>query len=102
MSTTRRYVRRSRAQWEELIERQLDSGLSAPKFCKQAGISYQSFMTWRIKLNTSESTSSVSPKFVELTTPSQVEQPNNSSPIVTEWHVELDLGNGMQLRIAQR
>ena len=101
-TTTRRYIRRSREQWAEFIELQPGSGLSAPKFCEQAGVSYQSFMAWRKKLNTPESSSSDSPKFVELTTPRQTEQPNDSSPTGGEWQVELDLGNGIQLRIAQR
>ena len=43
MSAPRKYIRRSRQQWSELIELQPGSGLSVPKFCEQAGVSYQSF-----------------------------------------------------------
>jgi len=102
MSTaTRRYTRRSREQWAELIELQPGSGLSAPKFCEQAGVSYQSFMAWRKKLSASETQSSGLPQFVELTTPDRPTESDQSTS-TSEWRVELDLGHGMQLRIAQR
>ena len=102
MSTsTRRYNRRTPEQWAELIELQPSSGLSAPKFCEQAGVSYQSFMAWRKKLSTPETKSSDSPKFVELTAPNNSTELQSTAP-TSDWQVELDLGNGMQLRIAQR
>ena len=47
MSTTRKYVRRSRQQWAELIGQQPGSGLNVSQFCKQEGVSYQSFQSWR-------------------------------------------------------
>lgn len=100
-TTTRRYIRRSREQWAELIELQPGSGLSAPKFCEQAGVSYQSFMAWRKKLSTPETQSSDSPDFVELTASGNSTELQRTAP-TSEWQVELDLGNGIQLRIAQR
>lgn len=99
MSSTRRYVRRSRQQWSELIELQPGSGLSIPKFCDQAGVSYQSFMAWRKKLEIPVSSSIDSPQFVELTSPDN--DVNDSTPIIP-WQVELDLGHGVRLRLAQR
>ena len=102
MSTsTRRYIRRSREQWAEFIELQPSSGLSAPKFCEQAGVSYQSFMAWRKKLSMPEAKSSESPKFIELTASSNATELQSTAP-TGQWQVELDLGNGIQLRIAQR
>ena len=102
MSTTRKYIRRTRQQWKELIELQPGSELSPPKFCEQAGVSYQSFMAWRKKLSTANSQSTHSPQFVELTAPINTTAHSESMGVVNEWHVELDLGNGIQLRIAQR
>lgn len=100
MSTTRRYIRRSRQQWIELIELQPGSGLSAPKFCEQAGVSYQSFMAWRKKIKTPQKETANSPKFIELTAPEK--SMIQGEPLsVSQWQVELDLGNGIQLRIAQ-
>ena len=100
MSTSRQYIRRSRAQWEELVELQLSSGLSAPKFCEEAGVSYQSFMSWRKKFATREVNSNDSPKFIELTTPDNIAESEHSTSS-SQWQVELDLGHGIQLRIAQ-
>lgn len=101
MSTTRKYIRRTRQQWKELIELQPGSELSPPKFCEQAGVSYQSFMAWRKKLETPNTQSTQPPQFVELTAPVNTTAPGESMS-VSEWQVELDLGNGIQLRIAQR
>ena len=101
MSTTRKYIRRSRQQWVELIELQPGSGLSAPKFCEQAGVSYQSFMGSRKKLETPDIKPAQPPQFVELTAPNNTKL-QNESIAANEWQVELDLGNGIQLRIAQR
>ena len=102
MSTSRRYIRRSRQQWAELIELQPGSGLSAPKFCEQAGVSYQSFMAWRKKIESPKADVNDTPSFVELTTPSHPIIQSESMAVVREWQVELDLGHGIQLRIAQR
>lgn len=100
MSTSRQYIRRSRAQWEELIELQLGSGLSAPKFCEKAGVSYQSFMSWRKKISTPQIGSNDSSKFIELTAPDNIAESEHSNSS-SQWQVELDLGHGIQLRIAQ-
>ena len=79
MSTFRQYIRRCRAQWEELIELQLSSGLSAPKFCEKAGVSYQSFMSWRKKISTPEIRLTDSSKFIELTTPDNIAESEHST-----------------------
>ena len=101
MSTTRSYIRRTRQQWKELIELQPGSELSPPKFCEQAGVSYQSFMAWRKKLKMPDTQSTHPPQFVELTAPVNTPVDSESMGVVSEWQVELDLGNGIQLRIAQ-
>lgn len=99
-ATTRRYIRRSRTQWAELIELQPGSGLSIPKFCEKAGVSYQCFMAWRKKLSAPESQATKSPAFVELTASGNGTDPERSVS-TSQWQVELDLGHGIQLRIAQ-
>ena len=101
MSTTRSYIRRTRQQWKELIELQPGSELSPANFCEQAGVSYQSFMAWRKKLETPNAQPTQPPQFVELTAPVNTTV-HSESMAVREWQVELDLGNGIQLRIAQR
>lgn len=85
-------VRRSHEQWQEIVEQYQSSELSAPKFCAEHGISYASFSKWRHRLSNATEQSSARPAFVELTSP-PVPQ--------TQWHIELDLAPGIQLRIAQ-
>ena len=88
--------RRSARQWQELVDQQLASGLSAPHFCKENNLGYPSFSAWRKRLTQSTEDASVSPAFVELTTPQKQTTSNPGA-----WKVELDLGSGMCLRIAQ-
>jgi len=101
MVTARKYIRRSQQQWSELIELQPESGLSIPKFCEQAGVSYQSFMAWRKRITIPEQRKSQSPEFVELTSPEHTAAAHQP-PSANHWQVELELGDGIQLRIAQR
>lgn len=101
MSTSRR-PRRSAAQWQQLVTEQTASGLSAPTFCSQNDLPYASFIQWRRRLSTSKpakssvpSSSPVASRFIELTTPpAPTETPER-------WLIELDLGAGVRLRIAQ-
>lgn len=100
MSNPRRKPRQSAARWQSVIDRQLTSGLSAPQFCIQHDITYQSFMRWRKKLQSDpvEMASVDShPDFVELTAPDSLPPVVTASP----WHIELDLAPGVQLRIAR-
>ncbi|WP_225316930.1 MULTISPECIES: IS66 family insertion sequence element accessory protein TnpA [Marinobacter] len=41
---------RTEEQWRALVDQQRNSGLSAPKFCKQENIGYASFCNWRKRL----------------------------------------------------
>jgi len=91
-----RSPRRSAKQWQELIDQQLASGLSAPHFCKENNLGYPSFSAWRKRLTQSTNNASVPPAFVELTTPQK-----QTTPSPPAWTVELDLGSGVCLRIAQ-
>ena len=101
MSTTRKYVRRSRQQWAELIELQPGSGLNVSQFCKQAGVSYQSFQNWRKKLETQVTKTDSASGFIELTAPSSSVSDTRTDES-SHWLIELDLGDGLQLRIARQ
>ena len=96
-----RRPRRSATQWQQLIDQQASSGLSAKAFCEQQDIAYTSFINWRRHLGEeSAATPAVGsqlPEFVELTTPANRSGSSASGP----WIVELDLGAGIRLRIAQ-
>ncbi len=107
MSSTRR-PRRSAAQWQHLVSQQATSGLSAPIFCDRHDLSYASFMQWRRRLRQGEPAVEGEPtgapqerlaaqsmSFIELTAPSEL------CGRTERWLIELDLGSGVQLRIAQ-
>lgn len=96
-----RRLRRTAAQWHNIVEAQLASGLSAPKFCQAQSISYPSFMNWKKKL-TSEMVSSTEkalPTFIELTPDPDEAVPVAHTPDSHALNIELDLGAGIQLRI---
>ena len=107
MSSTRR-PRRSAAQWQRLVLQQAMSGLAAPAFCDRHDLSYASFVQWRRRLRQGEPPVEAEPtaapveplskqstSFIELTAPSELIGGTE------RWLIELDLGSGMQLRIAQ-
>ena len=88
--------RRNATQWQVIIDSFYQSGLSAPQFCRQESIVYQSFMNWKKRLSPDSDiervTELVEPSFIELT--QDEDQPS-------QWQIELDLAPGVQLRIAR-
>lgn len=98
-------VRRSATEWQQLVDEQITSGLSVAAFCRQHGIVYQSFMNWRrrareqlLDMDSSNTRDAQPlPPFIELSSPaSSPERPASA------WLVELDIGDGLQLRIGRR
>jgi len=91
------YARRTPEQWQALVADQKESRLSAPDYCKQNEIAYASFSKWRTKLKptTEMDAQNKSTPFVELTAK---DNEINHDP---QWHIELDLAPGVQLRIAR-
>ena len=85
--STRRRIRRSEAEWQRLINEQSDSGQTQAAFCAANGISVASFQNWRRRL---AAEASPAPWF-ELGT---LAQQGTSA-----WDIELDLGDGVCLRL---
>jgi len=90
----------SKSEWQRLIEEQAASGLTQKAFCEQAGIAVATFGYWKRKLRDEGSFRSDEPAdpqrvtlddWTELTPPSPGPGPG--------WHIELDLGNGLCLRL---
>ena len=79
-------VRRSEAEWQEIVSRWRKSGLKARPFCRREQIELSSFLRWQRKLDASSDGSS----FVPVTT-------NSSSPSPARA-LEISLPNGCQLR----
>ncbi len=76
-------VVRSPAEWRALMADYEASGLTQVKFCQSRGVSRKTFQSWRRRLGLTGTT-----PFVELT-----------PPLVGSWDVELELGDGMVLRV---
>jgi len=91
------YTRRTPKQWQALVADQKASQLSAPEYCKQHDIAYASFSKWRTKLKPADRMDEQfkPAPFVELTA---TEKEIIHKP---QWHIELDLAPGVQLRIAR-
>ena len=99
--------RRSAKDWQTLIHQQARSELSAKDFCTQHDLGYQSFQNWKSKLAsqapTFESMTARQPRFIELTNPSIHGEMGEAErlPASPNWLAELDLGNGVYLRVAR-
>lgn len=88
-----RRPRRSSAEWQMIIQQQVQSDLSARQFCLQQDIGYGSFCKWRQRLTTMPPVD-IAP-LIDLS--HLIDQaPNNT------WHIELDLGDGLKLNLRQR
>lgn len=94
-SIPNRRVHRSPEQWQALVDQFEQSDLSQREFCQQKRLAYGTFSRWRRRLLArSESSNEQSrPMFVELL---ESGSPNNAHPT---WDVELQLGEGITLRL---
>ena len=90
-----RRTRRTRSQWQAIIEHQAGSGEPARSWCQANDVGYVSFMKWRKELTNDAPSHVNEPTFVELT------EPLSPSAFSSPWLVELDLAAGVQLRIAR-
>jgi len=89
--TTSPIPRRSRADWERLMAQYEASGLKQRVFCEQHAIGYSTFCYWRKQLHRPASIESHSGHLFELPMLPVDEHP--------DWRVELDLGQGVVLRL---
>ena len=87
--------RRTIEQWQALVEEQRKSGLSATTFCRERNLCDASFYAWRKRLSQSPTvaTESAMP-FIDLSTLTRSES-------TTRWQVELELGDGLVLRLGR-
>ncbi|MEY6432521.1 hypothetical protein ABC977_08900 [Thioalkalicoccus limnaeus] len=90
-------VRRSRAEWQALLERAERSRLSTVAFCAAEGISTASFYLWRKRLRAmvpvASDNGSSATAFLDL---GVLSAPRPDEP---SWDLELDLGAGVVLRL---
>ena len=91
MSNTASNTRRDRSAWERLMVQYEAGHISQRLFCEQHGIAYSTFGYWRKQLRQSASLEKPSTALVEL--------PMLPLEPVRAWRVELDLGQGVVLRL---
>ena len=92
--------RRNKAEWQRLIDEQTASGLTQKAFCEQADIPVATFGYWKRKLKRTERSPTderVTTQAVSLDDWIEVSAPASASG----WHIELDLGGGLCLRLSQ-
>ena len=94
--------RRTRQEWQALLDKQPCSGLSIQRFCQSEGITPSSFYVWRTKLRRGEPRaadplgaveSMADSPWIALTPPAT--QPDET----VVWDVELSLPRGAVLRM---
>lgn len=89
--------RRTPEQWQQLIEQAAISGLTQKRFCEQHGIRPATFGHWKRKLSAvSSSNQRTDSSWLDLSSVLGGEEDSVS------WKIELDLGNGVVLRLNQQ
>lgn len=91
MKTSRRRIHRTPEQWREILDEFRTSGLDRKSFCERKGLRRESLRRAEIRLRRY---APVSIPFVEVAAP--VAEP------VRGWDMELELGDGLVLRLARR
>ena len=86
----RRHVRRSRSDWQQLIDEQARSGQSQRAFCAARALSAKSFQHWKRQL----AATAAPPSATRLDLGALPERPATAG-----WDLELALGAGVCLRL---
>ena len=93
-------IRRSKAEWQTLIEQQQSSHLSQKLFCQQQNVSVATFGYWKRKL---KQEAALQPTGNEATSSSdawlELPSPGSGKVMGSGWRIELDLGHGVSLRL---
>lgn len=107
---TKHNPRRTPDEWRGLVARQRASGLSIAEFARRESLAYQTFFRWCRKTDDSEPAAARSPsapversslpEFVELGIGGLTTEPDTEAATPSsDWLVELELGNGLTLRL---
>jgi len=83
--------RRDRSAWEQLMAQYEAGDLSQRIFCERHGLAYSTFGYWRKQLRQSAQNKHQPVSLIEL--------PMLPTGESRDWRVELDLGEGMVLRL---
>ena len=87
---------RNRAQWQRIITAQAASNLAQQAYCTRHGLSYSSFCRWKRELSAVGS-AVTAPTITTLADFVEIEP--RALPATTCWEFELELGEGVTLRM---
>ena len=85
--------RRTEAQWHILLREFEAADVSAKQFCEARDIAYASFSYWRRRCRAEPVESEQAPAFIDLGALT------SSQPSSGRWHIELELGDGVIMRL---
>jgi transposase-like protein len=92
-------IMRSKATWQHIINQYNSSSLTQADFCREHDIAPMSFYKWRQRLskeNQNDHFIDISQSMVSV---KPIEQKASGTTEPSPWQVELELGQGMTLRI---
>ncbi len=92
MRRRKRRQRRSRTEWSELVAQQQASNLTQHEFCIQHGLSRKTFGNWKRRLDREAASNSLDSPWIEVA-------PHPQPTVSASWEIELDLGDGVVLRM---
>ena len=93
--------RRSKIEWRQLIDEQAASGLSQKAFCDQRGIPLATFGYWKRKLRAEPPSTPTGSGTDTVSLADWIELPTRGLVSDGGWQIELELGNGLCLRLRQ-
>jgi len=85
--------RRTRSEWCRILSEYEGSGQTQGTFCAERGIAYSSFCNWRKRLIEEGSSSPLIELPIDVASRAFSHQPDSG------WRIELEMGEGMVLRI---
>ena len=94
-------TRRSKNEWQRLIEEQAVSGLSQKAFCERLEIPLATFGYWKRKLRAESLSTPTGSGTDTVSLADWIELPIQGSTTDGGWQIELELGNGLCLRLRQ-
>ena len=86
--------RRTREQWQELIDKQAESELSVSEFCTHHDLTVSNFYLWRKKLSDDSQSLAKQDNWLAFDMPASAKQNAGSA-----WEIELALPGGVVLRM---
>ena len=91
---------RSQAQWQNLIQQQIDSGLNAAEFCRQQGLSSKTFYKRRLTLSSEPTIKAPQSSFIKIDKLSSQVNDGRAKPMVVlhYHHSQLHIHPGTDAR----